>query len=393
MRGVVASRATKLSILGSDSKLNVLICAIRNTTHSVALVNQFQLIALGEQQERCQVFHEDVQHQWGVINPGFREADARLIASYRAPQPDQHFDAVYTMAAPHATYSCRRRFGFFVTEFGSAAQCAGLDDYMKSGAYVITPSRWSKARICNYTDNSDSILVVPHGVNENYFRPISNESRAVIKRNLGLGSDAFIFLNVGAMTWNKGIDTLLLAFQAVASRYDHVRLVLKDASTLYGTTAHSTIKLLLDSGRLAESTLARIIMISETLNFEQLSHLYNISDCYVAPYRAEGFNIPVLEAIACQTPVIVPKGGATDDFANERVATSVDASFGYCSAANGYCLEPELDSLVAAMTAAAEKQPKKSVEFMDAAAALAHEYSYRNIAERLVHLWSNPLDS
>jgi glycosyltransferase involved in cell wall biosynthesis len=46
----------------------------------------------------------------------------------------------------------------------------------------------------------------------------------------------------------------------------------------------------------------------------QLNVLYNVADAYVTPYRAEGFNLPALEAQACGTPVVATRGGATDDF-------------------------------------------------------------------------------
>ena len=39
-----------------------------------------------------------------------------------------------------------------------------------------------------------------------------------------------------------------------------------------------------------------------------------MADAYVTPYRAEGFNLPALEAQTCGTPVIATHGGATDDF-------------------------------------------------------------------------------
>jgi hypothetical protein len=55
-------------------------------------------------------------------------------------------------------------------------------------------------------------------------------------------------------------------------------------------------------------------MISGHLTLAQLNSLYSVADAYVTPYRAEGFNLPALEAQACGTPVIATQGGATDDF-------------------------------------------------------------------------------
>ena len=46
----------------------------------------------------------------------------------------------------------------------------------------------------------------------------------------------------------------------------------------------------------------------------QMAALYNLADAYVTPYHAEAFNMPALEAAACGVPLIVPRGGPTDDF-------------------------------------------------------------------------------
>ena len=44
------------------------------------------------------------------------------------------------------------------------------------------------------------------------------------------------------------------------------------------------------------------------------------ADVYVSPYHAEGFNLPVLEAVACGIPVVVSAGGSTEDFTHPAFA-------------------------------------------------------------------------
>jgi glycosyltransferase involved in cell wall biosynthesis len=71
---------------------------------------------------------------------------------------------------------------------------------------------------------------------------------------------------------------------------------------------------------------------------------------YVSPYRAEGFNLPVLEAMACGLRCVVTGGGATDDFFDPRAGQKLSAKT--ISAKNaplpagGDYLEPEFDSLI-----------------------------------------------
>jgi glycosyltransferase involved in cell wall biosynthesis len=60
-----------------------------------------------------------------------------------------------------------------------------------------------------------------------------------------------------------------------------------------------------------------------TFNFSDMAALYQASDALVSPYRAEGFNLPVLEAVATGLPVIVSRGGPTDEFTTPQFARYV----------------------------------------------------------------------
>ena len=87
-----------------------------------------------------------------------------------------------------------------------------------------------------------------------------------------------------------------------------------------------------------------IFCITKNLNLQELRGLYSAADCYVSPYRAEGFNLPPLEAAASGTPIIVTKGGSTDDYVDPSFALQIDSQI---KTADGRTyLEPDSDSLI-----------------------------------------------
>jgi glycosyltransferase involved in cell wall biosynthesis len=187
---------------------------------------------------------------------------------------------------------------------------------------LVTPSAWSRWGLLRSGAQPERIAVVPHGVDTSLFRPASTEQRAAMRRSLGW-TGRFVFLNVSAMTDNKGIDLLLRGFAQAAQANSDALLVLKGADELY------------PSGRFAEENLAklrqaerslcegRLRYIGRTLSFRELAALYQAADAYVSPYRTESFNLPVLEAIASGLPAICTAGGPTDDFTTPDVALRI----------------------------------------------------------------------
>jgi glycosyltransferase involved in cell wall biosynthesis len=126
----------------------------------------------------------------------------------------------------------------------------------------------------------------------------------------------------------------------------------------------------------------------------QLRALYGIADWYVSPYRAEGFNLPVLEAQACGTPVITSSGGATDDFCSSVGVRKIASVFhrGRLREGEESCwVEPNIEALEALMFQAAESGPRAPHNqdiLRQAARSNAERYSWDSATETLVNLIS-----
>jgi glycosyltransferase involved in cell wall biosynthesis len=64
----------------------------------------------------------------------------------------------------------------------------------------------------------------------------------------------------------------------------------------------------------------------------------------VSPYRAEGFNLTPLEAAACGIPIVVTKGGSTDDYFHESFGSQIEGNL--VRGTNRTYIEPSLDNLI-----------------------------------------------
>lgn len=301
--------------------LNIQVHGWRGVSHSYALVNQFQLVHW-HQSANVAIEHIDmpfIMAHWqaGTNAAGFHAADLNLIqdtAQKITPQALYRIYAPFELNTPVELPTLT----FAVTEFGLSTETYDqklVNTYAEKGGLIHTPSRWSQQRLVAMGMPEEIIHVIPHAADDRYFFPMMP---AVIEENrqlLGYNSDDILLFNVGTHNWNKGLDVLLTGFAKAKQLQPRLKLLLKDQRSTYLINSEQYVKQTLENiGLMQEDILSAIRILPAHLDLSQLNALYNMADAYLTPYRAEGFNLPALEAQACGTPVIATAGGATDDF-------------------------------------------------------------------------------
>jgi glycosyltransferase involved in cell wall biosynthesis len=307
----------------------------RGFPHSFSLINQYLLLEwLGRPD--LQLRHREAppfSPSWrripGLLDPA-REAPLRALPG---PAPGEGFDATFRIFVPYDLLPspvAPRTYVWGATEYGVVQQemlarmgaptLAGFD---YRDLTVVTCSRWSRDGFVRSGVPADRVVVVPLGFDPGVFHPIPAEARAALRRQQGL-ADRFVFLNVGLMTLNKGTPQLLKAFAAVAARHPNAALVLKGSDRIGSSQkfVDEYVRQQLTPDEAARVR-PRLVYLGEALRDARMADLYRIADAYVSPYRTEGFNLPVLEAAACGTPVVCTAGGPTDDFVTDAFALRV----------------------------------------------------------------------
>ena len=340
--------------------MNILIEGWRGINHSYALVNQWQI---NELIKSSNISFKDVpfsNKNWNSEknDSGLKDEIKNIINQIKPPSKDIAYDITYRISGPFNfdnKFSSKVMFVFATTEYRNLTEEFYINcDPDKLGKeenfFIHTPSNWSKKGFLSAGFRDDQVVVVPHGVDLNTFNLISQEEKKKIRNKYKIKYDDFVLTNISAMTVNKGVEVLIAAYGMLKKKHKNLKLILKDQSNLYEWKVDFPMKKVFESefnqkNKIFNDEMYKdIIVISENLDFDQLRDIYSITDCYVSPYKAEGFNLTPLEAAACGTQIVVTDGGSTDDYFNDCMGFKIESKEKNLN--NNIFLSPKIDSLI-----------------------------------------------
>ena len=160
---------------------------------------------------------------------------------------------------------------------------------------IITISPYSKRMILEHLGGNEGKISVIHRYASPVFTPmLQQEAKEMVGREVGLNSDYFLF--VGSPKPHKNLPVLFEAFARLRSRHNHsIELV------LIGKDKKNEPVLRALALRLGIDQRLRWI---DSVSDELLRACYSAAKATILPSRQEGFGLPVVESMACGTPVI-----------------------------------------------------------------------------------------
>ncbi|MDO8424902.1 MAG: glycosyltransferase family 1 protein [bacterium] len=173
---------------------------------------------------------------------------------------------------------------------------------VRSGAHIIVPTQHVADELMRYyAADPAHITVIYHGVSHVPPPPAGRGGEG------GWGMAPSI-LYVGRLEHKKNVVRIVEAFTRVAKTHANARLVLA-GSDGYGADAVRRA--------IAASSVADRIDTPGWVDPARYAELLRRASVFCFPTLAEGFGLPILEAMAAGIPVVTSRGGAHEEVAGE----------------------------------------------------------------------------
>jgi len=161
------------------------------------------------------------------------------------------------------------------------------------------------------------VYAIPHAMNVDDF---ITRADAGEQMDFNIPKDRYAFYSIFQWTERKNPIGLLRAYFAEFKATDPVVLVIKSYMKSHGASERDFIRA--EIQRVRESMFikdgAPVVYIGGDLSSAQIAQLHKRGDCLVFPTRAEGWGLPLSEAMCFGKPTITPNFGGHLDFANEQ---------------------------------------------------------------------------
>jgi len=221
------------------------------------------------------------------------------------------------------------------------------------------------------------VHVMPLGVDTDHFNPAI--------RGVPNPNGDFVFLS--SFEWNerKAPHLLLTVFNQTFRASDPVLLVCKVLNRRQETSVASEVSAL----GLKRSGGRIVFLYNREFPYHQMGALYRSADCYISSSRGEGWDMPLMEALACGLPAIATDWGAHPEYLHAGIAYPlqirglVPAESGNRNHTGFNWSEPDPEHLAQLLHHVFGNRDEARTKGARAAAEMAARWTWRHSAQRI----------
>ncbi len=176
-------------------------------------------------------------------------------------------------------------------------------NHLKYQDQILVCSEWAKEVVQNRIGRT--AFVVPLGVDRTVFAPVQADPHSVTR-----------FVNIGKWEYRKGHDILIRAFNRAFTPQDPVELHMLAENVHIRPDVREHWQKTYQSSPMGAS----VYLHNRKPTITEVANLINYGDCYVSPSRAEGWDLPLIEALSCGKEVIATYCTAHQQYLTESNA-------------------------------------------------------------------------
>jgi glycosyltransferase involved in cell wall biosynthesis len=164
-----------------------------------------------------------------------------------------------------------------------------LRSTFENASKIISVSKYLTKEIKNYFQNNKTVTIENNFAHHLFYPGDKKKTRG----KLGIGKDKKVILSIGNFTKTKGHDVLIQALPKLLHKHDLILYLIGSGD-------------LIDKYRnmIRELKILNSVKIIPYQPQFKLREWYVASDCFVLPSLHESFGIVILEAMACNIPVV-----------------------------------------------------------------------------------------
>jgi glycosyltransferase involved in cell wall biosynthesis len=186
----------------------------------------------------------------------------------------------------------------------------------RAATRVITVSAATKSDLIHhYHIEPDKIKVVYHGFEREHFRPVHDiDELQRVREKYGIASNPYLFY-VGTIQPRKNLGRLIEAFANMVRDPNFEYPAREQLQLVLGGKAGWLSEQVVE--QVKQAGLGRQLNLAGYVADNDLPALMSGAEGLVLPSLYEGFGLPVLEALACGTPVVCSNAGSLPEVAGE----------------------------------------------------------------------------
>lgn len=173
---------------------------------------------------------------------------------------------------------------------------------------IITVSEYEKKVITERLNvPNEKVKVIYNGVNEKFFHQYSKEELQTFRQKYQLPEEFFMFL--GNRAPKKNTRNVILAYlDYCKSTSDPIPMVVLDYQKVF-------LEALLY--RLDKHSMIRFFIFPGYIQSDEMPLMYQSATVFLYPSLRESFGMPILESMACRTPVITSNTSSMPEVAGD----------------------------------------------------------------------------